>query len=151
MKEKVEQADFESLTKWCSLQERCTQEVRERLRKRGCTGRKADQLVERLMDLDFLNELRFAESYARSRAIHKGWGSLKIAAGLRSKGIASSLVDAALAELPAETFSSNLHRLVERRKEELPEGRERLIRWLLARGFRLDEIILEVDAAGRAS
>jgi len=145
MKEKVEQTDYESMTKWCSLQERCTQEVRERLRKKGCSGPTADEVIQRLIEMDFLNEARFAESYARARAVHKGWGPLKIASGLRSKGLANSEVDAALAGVPAETFSAQLHRLVQRRKEELPEGKDRLIRWLVSRGFRLNEILTEID------
>ena len=136
MKEK----EADAARKWCSAQERCTQDARERLRRRGVDAEEIEQLLELLVEEDYLNEARFAESFVRARAEHKAWGPAKIRAGLRAKGVDSAAIERAMSAQRETVFNEGLERLVARRVGELPEGRDRVVRWLVGRGFGLSEI-----------
>jgi regulatory protein len=132
--------EADAARKWCSAQERCTQDARERLRRRGVPPEEVEQLVALLVEEDYLNETRFAESFVRARAEHKAWGPAKIRAGLRAKAVDSAVIEQAMSVQREEVFSEGLERLVARRANELPEGRDRVVRWLLGRGFGLGEV-----------
>ena len=99
-----------------------------------------EQLVALLVEEDYLSEERFAESFVRARAEHKAWGPAKIRAGLRAKGVDSAAIERAMSAQREAVFDEGLERLVARRARELPEGRDRVVRWLLGRGFGLSEI-----------
>jgi SOS response regulatory protein OraA/RecX len=66
---------------------------------------------------------------------------------LRARRIPESLIAPALAALDPATGREVLAALVARRAAELPAGRNRVIRWLVGRGYRLDEVLAAVDAA----
>lgn len=146
MREKEEQAWLDGLRKWCSSQERCTQDVRERLQRKGADARTIEAIQAQLKDEDFLNEERFAEAFVRARAVFKGWGPAKIRAGLMAKRVPTSAIEAGFAALDDGVFAESLTALVHRRADELPEGRDRLVRWLLSRGFPLGSILAELEA-----
>ena len=136
----MKENEADAARKWCSTQERCTQDLRERLRRRGVAPEEMEQLLALLVEEDYLNEERFAESFVRARAEHKAWGPAKIRAGLRAKGVDSAAIERAMAVQREAVFDEGLERLVARRARELPEGRDRVVRWLLGRGFGLSEI-----------
>ena len=136
----MKENEADAARKWCSTQERCTQDLRERLRRRGVAPEEMEQLVALLVEEDYLNEDRFAESFVRARAEHKAWGPAKIRAGLRAKGVDSAAIERAMSVQREAVFDEGLERLVARRASELPEGRDRVVRWLLGRGFGLSEI-----------
>lgn len=149
MMENEEQAWLDGLRKWCSSQERCTHDVRERLRRKGADDATVDAVQAQLEAEGFLSEQRFAEAFIRARALHKGWGPAKIRAGLKAKRVPDAAIDAGFAALEGQVFDASLAELVQRRVNELPEGRDRLIRWLLSRGFSLGSILTELEAFER--
>lgn len=149
MMEKEEQAWLDGLRKWCSSQERCTQDVRERLQRKGADAATVDAIQAQLEDEGFLNESRFAEAFVRARALYKGWGPAKIRAGLKAKRVPDAAIEAGFAALEGRAFDTSLAELVQRRSNELPEGRDRLIRWLLSRGFSLGSILTELEVLER--
>ena len=149
MMEKGEQAWLDGMRKWCSSQERCTQDVRERLRKKGADEASIDAIQAQLNDEKYLSDRRFAEAFVRARAVYKGWGPAKIRAGLKAKGVSGTDIEAGFAALEEVTFKDSLGDLLNRRKRELPEGRDRVIRWLLSRGFSLGSILAEIESLER--
>ena len=87
----------------------------------------------------FLSNERFLTSYVGTHAEHKSWGPRKIAHGLRAR-FSGSAADAAVAAHPQSSFKAALA-LVERRRAELPAKRERVIRFLVSRGFAVNDIL----------
>jgi len=114
----------------------------------GLPGNDADGAVQQLTSEGFLNEDRYVEAYVEGHARGKRWGPARIRAGLRARGIAEQLIQKHLAELDPDTGRAALAALVARRAAELPEGRARVVRWLVGRGFAFDEVLAAVDAAG---
>ena len=55
--------------------------------------------------------------------------------------------DAAVAAHPQSSFKAALAALVERRRAELPAKRERVIRFLVSRGFAVNDILRALEEA----
>ena len=140
-------SDLEKLRAWCALRERCTFDVHQKLRRMQVDPSEAEPILAALVAEGFLDERRFVEAYVEGHAHGKRWGPARIRAGLRARRIPEGLIAAALAALEPGSHRAALEGLVARRIGELPEGRNRVIRWLVGRGFPLDEVLAAVDAA----
>ena len=66
-----------NIQKYCALQERCHQEVRFKLIEHSIYGDILEELIADLITNDFLNEERFAKTYARGKFRMKNWGRNK--------------------------------------------------------------------------
>lgn len=75
------------LEHYCAYQERCNYEVRNKLWTLGFWGDWADDIVMHLIDENFLNEERFARTFARGKFRFKKWGKIKISQKLREKRV----------------------------------------------------------------
>ena len=137
----------EKMRRWCSLQERCTGDVRRKLQGEIQDEKGINTIVEALVEEGFLSDERFLSSYVRTHAEHKSWGPRKIVHGLRAKGISAAVADAAVAAHPQSSFQASLAALVERRRVELPAKRERVIRFLVSRGFAVNDILRALEEA----
>ena len=126
----------------------CTGDVRRKLQGQIQDEEEVDAIVEALLEEGFLSNERFLTSYVRTHAEHKSWGPRKeIAHGLRAKGFSGSAADAAVAAHPQSSFKAALAALVERRRAELPAKRERVIRFLVSRGFAVNDILRALEEA----
>ena len=63
---------------YCSYQERCHQEVVDKLYQLGMKSDEIDAIVVHLLQHNFLNEERFARSFARGKHRIKSWGKIRI-------------------------------------------------------------------------
>ena len=63
---------------YCAYQERCHQEVTNKLNKLGVFGDDADEYVCYLIDENFISETRFSEAYVRGKFNNNSWGKNKI-------------------------------------------------------------------------
>jgi regulatory protein len=71
-------------------------ELRERLTRRGFEAGTAQAVIDELIGRGYLNEARYVESYVSWHAA-RGQGPLRIGAELKRQGLASELIDGALA------------------------------------------------------
>jgi len=99
-----------------------------------------DNVIERCLQENWLNDVRFAESYIRSRS-SSGYGPLRIALELQQKGVEKETIRLALREAKID-WQTLLLRLLERR-QPIPDdlaARYKLQNVLQRRGFPLDSI-----------
>lgn len=78
--------------------ERTVAELRAWQLGRGVEGELAEAVIAELLELGELNDPRFASAFAADKRDLAGWGSERIAASLRERGIAAELVERACAE-----------------------------------------------------
>jgi regulatory protein len=97
----TEQA-LQKLQALCAYQERCPQEVNQKLRDLGVFGEKAEKIIEKLEEDNFLSEKRFAIAYARGKFRIKGWGKIRIRQELKMRQISSEWIQQALAAVDTE-------------------------------------------------
>lgn len=124
---------------YCARQERAQQEVRDKLHAWEVPRQDIEPIIGQLIGEGFLNEARFAEHFAVSKARQKGWGTRRIEAALKLKRVSEPCVRAALEAIDAEEQNERLQRLVAARwaKDKEPDLRKRrwkLIAYFLGRG-----------------
>jgi regulatory protein len=129
-------------------------EVREALRQRGFAPDVAEQAVERLCALGYLDDADYALRYVESRVRAKGYGPMRIRRELQRRGIQAALIDRAVA--PLETSDSPAEQALRQARIRLPKlrgeadarkRRKKLSDFLLRRGFDFDTIQRAVDTA----
>ena len=136
------------MRKWCSIRERCEHDIRAKLKKADVPDSEIQQLIARLIQEDFMSESRFLESYIRTHIEYKGWGPHKIVNGLKIKGFDSSKAWNAVNSWDQKDFERVLNRLLERKVVAWQENRERVIRFLVSRGYRMEDILRQGAALG---
>ena len=110
--------------------------------------------LEELRQLNYVNDRRYAELYTQQR-LNRGYGPLSVRAKLRERGLASQLVDAALAELDvswAELAQSALESRFNAQVIASSEQRDqaKMSRFLAARGFASSDALRALMAARKA-
>lgn len=141
-------ADPEALLKrmagLCAKSEQCTFDIRTKLYKAGLQKEKREEIIDYLTTHLYLDDARFARSFASYKVRFGAWGKRKIHAALAAKRISSATISAALDAIADEDYAAALTRVVEAKKREIDisdrEGRAKLYRQLLARGFESDII-----------
>ena len=73
------------IEQYCAYQERCHEEVVTKLRSMHLTSHEIDQLIVHLIEQNFLNEARFACSFARGKHRIKHWGKIRITTELKMR------------------------------------------------------------------
>ena len=135
---------------YCSVAERCKQDVMEKLAALAPENTDGiEEIVQKLEAEGFLNEERYARAFAGDKLRFQGWGRMKIRAALQAKKVPATAIAAALNELDEATYREKLRQLRERKLRELRGEkdafvkRQKVSRFLLGRGFTLDEIVAE--------
>lgn len=72
--------------------EHSRRELLWKLRQRGIPMPEGEEALDRLEDQGLLSDERFAESYVTSRS-ERGYGPLRIRAGLLERGVAKAIID----------------------------------------------------------
>lgn len=130
--------------RYCAYQDRCHQEVRGKLAQWGADEDDLENVMADLIREGFLDEERFARSFARGKFRMKQWGRLRIAGELKKREISDLCIRAGLSEIGEEDYRQTLLELLARKKEQLSAGltaferRELLIRHGLGKGFEAD-------------
>lgn len=126
---------------------RTEKEVRQKLQGKGFDGATIDQVIVRLYELSYLDDASFARTYTQNRFTFKGYGPQRIRAELRRLGVASPLIEAAIAEaMPANVmyeraFAEAEKRLRRLRNEQDPsKRRQKLYGFLMRRGHTPDVV-----------
>jgi regulatory protein len=76
-----------ALEHYCIYQDRCHKEVEEKLSKMRLIPEIIEEVIPHLISENFLNETRFAQSFARGKFRIKQWGKNRIVAELKQRCI----------------------------------------------------------------
>lgn len=101
----VEQA-LPKIRQFCSYQERCHAEVKEKLFEFGLYPEQVEEIIAGLISDNYLNEERFAIHYAGGKFRMKGWGKNKISYALKQKQVSAFLVKQALSAIDEQQYES---------------------------------------------
>lgn len=119
------------------------QEIRTLLLSEELCGEVIDEVVNYLIDYGFLDDEAYALLYCRDKRNINGYGPVKIAYALRRKGIDDDTIGRALEEYTTELEKDMIQSIVEKkylRGGELNKAWEKIVRFLLSRGFHYDAI-----------
>jgi regulatory protein len=117
-------------------------ELEKKLREKGFPAVVIKEALEKLHDLKYLNDESFAIGWARDLAVNKLRGNRKIIASLREKGVASQLIDDAIAAARLEISEEEAIAVLVRKKaaKKKPTAfdikeKQRIFQSLMGRGF----------------
>lgn len=139
--------DLQSMIQhYCAYQERSQKEVRNKLYENGANKNEVDNLMILLIQENFLNEERYAQSYARGKFKIKNWGRRKIVYELKQQQISDYCINKALSEIDEDAYYETLVRLTEkkmpdiRKEQNVFARRAKLQRYLQQKGFEAELI-----------
>ena len=99
------------LEHYCAYQERCHQEVMLKLREMKMIPSAIDTIISHLIEHNYLNETRFAQSFSRGKFRIKKWGREKILRELKLRQISPYNIKLALKEIPEDEYQRTLEEL----------------------------------------
>ena len=128
------------LEHYCAYQERCYKEVDEKLYALSANLSEKEEILTYLIENNFINEERFAQSFVRGKHNYKFWGKNRIINELKFRNISSRIITIALKELPEATYISNFHTVAEKNWESIkerkgPKKNKKFVDFLLRKGY----------------
>ena len=125
---------------FCAYQERTQREVRERLAKWDVKDDDAEEVIAELIVQNYLNEERFARTFAGGKFRVKQWGKLKIKFELKMRGLSEYNIRAGLSEIDLEDYYTTIKELIKKKSFELRNDnplarKQKIARFLVGKGF----------------
>lgn len=130
---------------WCAYQERCQQEVRDKLYSWGLWKDAVENIIGELISRNFLNEERFAIAYAGGKFRIKKWGRQKIKMELKRRQVPDKIIAKALKEIGADDYEHTLEKTLSAKwkaeKEKHPLRKKmKVMRYMISRGYEPDAV-----------
>lgn len=134
-----------SLERYCAYQERCHLEVERKLKEMRMIPQACEVLLLHLMEHDFLNEERFARSFARGKFKIKKWGRIRIERELKQREVSVYNIKAGFSEISAEDYEETLwdigsKKFANVRESNLLKKRKKVADFLLRKGFESQKV-----------
>lgn len=131
------------LESYCAYQERCQWEVRRKLYEKGIAANQAEELISDMIASNFLNEERFARSFARGKFRLRHWGRNRISRELKFRQISQRCIQLGLSEIDPDEYYDTLLTEAEKKWEKTTEKdtykkHYKVLSYLMAKGFEQD-------------
>lgn len=136
--------------KYCALQERSQQQVRDKLYEWGLFGDEVEEVISYLITENFLNEERFAIAYASGHFRMKKWGKIKIKQGLEQKKISSYCIKKGLEAIDSEEYEEVIGQVLLKKYNTLKDSnlyirKQKAVKYMLQKGYEADRVWAKVD------
>jgi regulatory protein len=130
----------QKLESYCAYQERCHEEVLQKLKSLNMIPQAIDAIIGHLLEHNFLNEERYSRAFARGKFRIKKWGRRRIVQELKLRGISRYNIEAALKEINDddyfETFNNLAEHLWEISRETVAlKKKKKVLDMLLRKGY----------------
>ena len=95
---------IEKIQSYCLYQDRCVKEVKNKLYSFKVSSQLVENIVEYLIDNDYLNEERYTKMFIQGKLRIKKWGRIKLKYELRSKGIDIKIINEHINQINEEDY-----------------------------------------------
>jgi regulatory protein len=135
------------LEHYCAYQDRCHQEVYQKMFSFNLSAHEKEELMVYLIDNNFLNEERFAQSFVRGKHNYKKWGKVRITNELKARNISSTIIKIALKEINDSLYFEMFDDLANKHWETISENnlmkkRKKFCDYFMRKGWE-NELIYE--------
>jgi regulatory protein len=114
---------FEYAVKCLGARAYSTGDLKSKLRMRAANPPDADAIIDRLKDIGYLNDQRFAEGYAAARVENEGFGRMRVLTDLRARRVSGDLADQAVERaLGGRSEAELIDAFIERRMHSIAAG-----------------------------
>ncbi len=134
------------LKHYCAYQDRSHKEVRTKLLQLKVYGEDLEEIMNELIKEKYLDELRYACSFARGKFRMKKWGRNKIIQHLKIQDISDYCMRKAMEEIDQQEYLDVLKQLISKKKEDYAEENtylqnQKVIKYLVSRGYEMHHIL----------
>jgi len=138
------------LEQYCVYQDRCHKELEQKMRDYELIPEAKEMILLSLMQDNFLNEERFAKSFARGKFRIKSWGKQRITRELKFRDISAYNIKTALKEIDEQAYLNTIYSITEKRSTSISETnnykkKKKLIDFLMRKGFENELIFKTVN------
>ena len=124
----------------CAQQEKCESEIRTKLVTWKVKPDDFDKIIEQLKVDKYIDEQRYAVSFAKEKFKFNKWGKIKIDFALKQKSIPKEFIANALMEIQEDDYNSILLNELQEKLKSIKETDEytiksKLLRYALSKGF----------------
>ena len=129
----------------CTVSEQCLSDIETKLAKYDLTEEEKTRIVRHLVEEKYVDDRRYAEAFVRDKYRFNKWGRIKIAQGLRMKGIDKKTIDTAMEAIYEQEYIEILRDLIKSKRRSTKgkndyEINGKLIRFATGRGFEFEAI-----------
>jgi regulatory protein len=134
----------------CSRQEKCSSEIRKKLAGYKLSAQEIDRIIEILSKENYINDERYAISFAHDKFRFNKWGRIKIEYELRHKGIGDRHILKALESIDKSEYLHMIKsELIKKFKKDKSSDRyvmkSKLMRFGQSKGFETELVFNIID------
>lgn len=131
---------------YCSVAERCTDDVLRKLEQWGVPEGVHAPILASLVKERYIDEHRYAVAFVRDKYRFNQWGRIKISQALRMKHVSAGNISEALDEIDEEEYEAVLTTLLQKKSRSVKASNEyerngKLIRFAASHGYEMGEIL----------
>lgn len=131
---------MQKLMRYCTYRERCHKEVTQKLYQLQIQREYQDEIIVNLIQEDFLNEERFAKTFAYDKFNLQKWGRYRIRRELEFRQISEFLINKALLQIDEEEYLQTFENQLEKRMRSISEThplkkKKKVVNYLLRKGY----------------
>jgi len=142
------------LRSYCALQERCISEVEQKLTEWKVGHARSEKIIEQLIKEDYLNEERFARSFAGGKFRINHWGKTKIIYELEKRKVPDLIIQIGLEEIDDAEYEETLKEVLIRKNREIKDNdpykrKQKLTAYAFQKGYHYElirKIIAEIQS-----
>ena len=132
--------------KFCGYRERSKKEVEDKLKSKNFNLDTIRICINRLIELGFLNNIRFSKSFSRGKNKNNRWGKNKIKFHLKNKGLTSEEISIGIESIEEDIYLDILKKNIDLYNKKLKEpNKNKLITHLINKGYEMDLIIRNIS------
>jgi regulatory protein len=145
LKDMTENQAISRLQKICSQQEKCLSDIKKKLTEWKIPDSQTENILEKLLNDKFVDELRYSKSFVRDKFRFNEWGKIKLIYALRQKKIDEKIIQDALEEIDETVYLSSVTKLLRKKIKTLKDKdiniiKAKLIKFVRSKGFEFDVI-----------
>ena len=124
----------------CSVSEQCMSDIEAKLSRYDLTEEERTRILRHLVEEKYIDDRRYAEAFVRDKYRFNKWGRIKIAQGLRMKGLDSETISTAMKAIDEAEYLDILRDLIKAKRKSTRgkndyEINGKLVRFATGRGF----------------
>lgn len=140
-----ENAALIKMARYCAYQERCVFEVDEKLKKLMLLPDSRAKIIASLQQEGYLNQLRFAKVFARSKMHNNKWGKIKISSALYQKQVEEDIIQMAVDELDMDEYNEIIAALWKKKMATVSQyepyiAKQKALKYMQSKGFSYGEM-----------
>ena len=140
---------LEKAQRYCSSAEQCIYTVRKKMYEWGVDDEEKDYIIGELIADGFINEGRYAETFAMGKFRMLGWGRNKIRYHLKSNQVSEQNIRLAIEAIDDEEYNQVLQNLLQRKWDSLKginilQKKQKTVGYLVQKGFETNLILEEI-------